>query len=147
MENGLLSIFKSDKYRLPTEAEWEYAAQAGGSDRIYSFGDDILKLGDYAWYVKNSGKTTHPVGEKKPNAWELYDMTGNVWEWCDDWYSGKYYKDSPMDDPKGEGGGERHVLRGGSWSSDARRCRLSYRGCSDPTNAYDHYGLRIVYLS
>ena len=115
------------KYRLPTEAEWEYSARAGGSTRLvgepsrttptggskYYWGDTIND--SYLWYDGNSGNTTHPVGKKKPNAWGLYDISGNVWEWTGDWYDISYYKKSPSTDPKGAESGEYRVLRGGSW--------------------------------
>ena len=86
-----------------------------GARRSYCFGDEESRLGEYAWYDANSGDKTHPVGEKKPNAWGLYDMHGNVWEWCQDWYERGYYADSPTDDPKGPATGLYRVDRGGSW--------------------------------
>jgi formylglycine-generating enzyme required for sulfatase activity len=85
--------------RLPTEAQWEYAVRAG-STTAYCFGDDENKLGDYAWYDKNSGNKNHPVGTKKPNAWGIHDGHGSVWEWCSDWYDSKYSK-GPVTDPVG----------------------------------------------
>ncbi|NBU97411.1 MAG: hypothetical protein EBS19_04195 [Spirochaetia bacterium] len=135
-------------YRLPTEAEWEYSARGGGSggSTIYTYGDDASKLGDYAWYDGNSGSTTHPVGQKKPNSLGLYDIIGNVWEWCGDWYDGEYYKNNPNEDPKGADKGEYRVLRGGSWRSYAGRCRLSNRYGNTPGGRFDCYGFRLVLL-
>jgi formylglycine-generating enzyme required for sulfatase activity len=114
------------KFQLPSEAQWEYACQAGSKTKNY-FGDDETRLGDYAWYVKNSDDKTHPVGKKKPNAWGLYDMHGNVWEWCQDWWKVGYDKDSPVGDPTGAATGARRVARGGGWYSPARYCRSAYR--------------------
>jgi len=133
----------TDKYRLPTEAEWEYACRAG-SEKFYCFGDEKGRLDEYAWYRGNSGKQTHPVGQKKPNAWGLYDMHGNVWEWCADWYGKSYYRRSPASDPKGPGSGRNRVLRGGSWSSDARNCRSANRSGRYPDSRYDYDGFRLA---
>ncbi len=114
------------KYRLPSEAEWEYACRAGTTTR-YFFGDDESKLGYYAWYSNNSEAETHPVGQKKPNPWGLYDMHGNVWEWVQDrWHDN--YKGAPSDSNAWEKGSNfDRVSRGGSWHSDALRCRSAYR--------------------
>ena len=109
-------------YRLPTEAEWEYACRAGGG-APYCCGDDDTELSKYAWYDLNSGGKTHPVGEKKPNAWGLYDMHGNVYEWCADWYESGYYAKSPAEDPAGPSGGSHRVYRGGAWLNAASFCR------------------------
>jgi formylglycine-generating enzyme required for sulfatase activity len=113
-------------YRLPTEAEWEYACRAGSLGR-YTFGDDDSTLGQYAWLEHNSGGATHEVGQKQPNGWGLYDMHGNVFEWCQDWYARDYYKESPVDDPPGPSAGSGWVLRGGSSSDVSRICRCSFR--------------------
>ena len=114
-------------YRLPTEAEWEYACRAG-TTTAYSFGDDSRRLGEYAWYGENfSTGGTHPVGRKKPNPWGLYDMHGNVWEWVQDYYSDDYYAISPTLDPQGAESGENRVVRGGSWHETATSWRSSFR--------------------
>ena len=112
--------------------------------RNIGFGDDESKLDRLsAWYYKNSGdNTTHPVGERKPNAWGLYDMHGNVWEWCQDWYSGVYYAQSPTDDPPGPGAWLNRVLRGGNWSQNAKEvCRSASRHPCPPTFHTDWLGL------
>lgn len=115
-----LSELTGKEYRLPTEDEWEYACRAGSTGQ-YCFGDDKKMLGEYAWYDENSEGTTHPVGQKKPNAWGLYDMHGNVLEWCD-----------------GKG------LRGGSWVNDGYYCRSAFRGYNEPGNRLYNLGFRVV---
>ena len=137
-------------YRLPTEAEWEYACRAG-SKAAYSFGANYAwfganskTLGDYAWFRENSGGQTHPVGEKKANAWGLYDMHGNVWEWCSDWY-GKYPKGS-VSDPSGPSEGSERVIRGGSWIIVAAHCRSACRGWYVPSSR-DCDGFRVALSS
>jgi len=112
-------------YRLPSEAEWEYACRAGTTTK-YSYADDKGRLGDYAWFNENSDSQTHPVGQKKPNAWGLFDIHGNVWEWCSDWY-GQYGRGA-VTDPLGPSGGSGRVCcRGGNWYSAAEYCRSAYR--------------------
>ncbi len=140
--------FQANGYRLPTEAEWEYACRAG-TTTAYSFGNDPSKLGDYAWFDKNSGGKPQPVGRKPSNAWGLYDMHGNVWEWCNDFYQVDYYQQSPKEDPRGPKTGETKVVRGGAWKFSAETCRSGYRynenpGYADVCFGYDIYGFRCV---
>jgi formylglycine-generating enzyme required for sulfatase activity len=128
-------------YRLPTEAEWEYAARAGTSGEHYG------KIDAIAWYALNSDNQTHPVGRKQPNAWGLYDMQGNVWEWCEDWYQDDYYggfgKDEAVD-PQGPASGQYRVLRGGSWYRYLWFVRASSRLGVRPSSRYPHVGFRCV---
>ena len=125
-------------YRLPTEAEWEYAARAGTKS------DSSAELDAVAWYYGNSEAQTHPVGQKQPNAWGLYDMLGNVWEWCRDWYSQDYYRNSPTVDPPGPPSGSQRVLRGGSWSDVPGFLRASCRDGNGPGSGYSNLGCRCV---
>ncbi len=138
-----LSRELGETFQLPAEAQWEYACRAG-STTAYCFGDSQKQLGRYVWYGENSGSRTHPVGQKKPNAWGLYDMHGNVWEWCADCYDSGCYEDNMSTDQKGPTTGSYRVLRGGSWGSDADDVRSANRYDSDPTNAGNHYGFRVV---
>lgn len=140
--------FSADGYRLPTEAEWEYACRAG-TTTPYFFGTSPAKAGDYAWLDKNSGGKPHPVGQKQPNPWGLYDMAGNVWQWCNDFYEVEYYSKSPKQDPAGPAEGKNKVLRGGAWRFSADNCRSGYRynenpGSADVCFGYDIYGFRCV---
>jgi len=131
-------------YRLPTEAEWEYACRAG-SKAAYSFGANSRTLGDYAWFVDNSGEQTHPVGEKKANAWGLYDMHGNVWEWCSDWY-GEYSKGA-VSDPSGPSEDVYRVIRGGGWYNVAADCRSAVRYWDDQLDRGPDLGFRVALSS
>ena len=128
-------------YRLPTEAEWEYVCRAGGKS-AYSFGESSKSLGDYAWFNENSNRQTHPVGEKKANARGLYDMQGNVWEWCSDWYD--EYPKGTVSDPTGPKGGSLRVGRGGSWDFVAALCRSAFRGRVVPSYRSSDFGFRVA---
>jgi formylglycine-generating enzyme required for sulfatase activity len=129
------------QFRLPTEAEWEYAARAGTTTE-YSFGDDVKQLGAYAWYYENSGSKTHPVGKKLPNRFGLFDMHGNVWEWCQDWYGN--YSSADQVNPTGPRSGQYRVLRGGSWYANEAGCRSAYRARNVPGDRGLNIGFRVV---
>lgn len=135
------------RFRLPTEAEWEYAGSAG-SNKQYSFGNDPMKLRDYAWFNYNSDGRVHPVGQKRPNQFGLYDMPGNVWEWCSDWYSSDYYREcyqqGTVEYPQGPKAGSNRVIRGGSWDSYAVSCRSTNRLSNAPYDRGGKVGFRLV---
>jgi formylglycine-generating enzyme required for sulfatase activity len=138
--------FEADGYRLPTEAEWEYACRAGSAAR-YCCGDSEADLTRYAWFKPHSEGKTRPVGQKLPNAWGLYDMHGNVWQWCHDYFSETYYAESPRENPRGPAQGKMRVLRGGAWDCPAEKCRAAYRFkeypiFSDACFGADSYGFR-----
>jgi formylglycine-generating enzyme required for sulfatase activity len=131
-------------YRLPTDAEWEYACRAGTTNRLY-YGNDpsYTQLGNYAWYSGNSGSTTHAVGGKLPNRWGLYDMAGNVWQWCQDWWADSLPGGS-VTNPQGPASGSYRVLRGGCWYLGAAYCRSAHRNYGDPTFPISRVGFRVV---
>ena len=159
------------RYRLPTEAEWEYACRAG-STTAYHYGDDPDELDVCAWYADNSGDLridgsllwkqvirdtaayidqilanncrTHPVGLLMPNAWDLYDMHGNVWEWCEDRYGASYYEESPVEDPSGPPDGSDRVVRGGCWNNTSGGCTSAHRSYFDPDDRDAHLGFRVL---
>jgi formylglycine-generating enzyme required for sulfatase activity len=136
-----LSEKEGKTYQLPTEAQWEYACRSGSTTK-WCFGDSESQLDDYAWYDDNSGNTTHPVGQKKPNAWGLYDMHGNVWEWCANWWDDDY-SESSSTDPTGPSSGSVRVGRGGGWYDAAWYCRSAYRYGGPPGIGVDHLGFRV----
>ncbi len=132
--------------RLPTESEWEYAAGGGTNNRTLYAGTNVEKeLGEFAWYTVTTKDTgTRPVGQKQPNGLGLYDMSGNVWEWCADWYREDYYKKSPSNNPKGPSTGADRVVRGGSWSGRSGGCRVAARGSDDPGYRNNNIGFRLA---
>ena len=142
-----LSAWEAKRYRLPTEAEWEYACREG-TKTIWNFGDDEKVLGDYAWYDENGDdireKYAHQVELKKPNALGLYDMHGNVREWCHDYYGEDYYKQSLEHDPTGPASGYQRVWRGGSWDGDFHRARCARRDSWGVTHGNGHGGFWLV---
>jgi len=136
-----LSKMTGKPFRLPTEAEWEYAAKGGNKSKGYTYvgGNN---LDEVAWYVGNSDKHAHNIGQKMPNELGIYDMAGNSREWCSDWYGETYYKVSPASDPAGPDMGKARILRGGSWGSEKDRMRISYRNRTFPYNSALDYGFR-----
>lgn len=130
-------------FRLPTEAEWEFAARGGNNSRGYKYSGSNY-LDDVAWYDSNSNNQTHTVATKQANELGIYDMNGNVWEWCSDWYDSNYYKNSDSNNPRGAYTGSTRVDRGGGWDNDARLCRVSFRDYSTPDIRVSFLGLRLV---
>ena len=138
--------FNANGYRLPTEAEWEYACRAGSVDK-YCFGNDETELPRHAWFKANSQGKPRPSGQKQPNRWGLFEMHGNVWQWCHDWYGETYYEESPAENPHGPATGKLRVLRGGAWDCTAEKLRSAYRHkefpvYSDACFGADSYGFR-----
>ncbi len=127
------------RFRLPTEAEWEYASR-GGQNYIYAGSNNLDEVG---WYSGNSGGKTHPVGQKKANGFGLCDMSGNVWEWCSDWYDENYYQNSPANNPHGLNSGKCRCLRGGSWYHATKSSRSANRYGSFPSNSSYYFGFRL----
>ena len=138
-----LNNLTGKNFRLPTEAEWEYAARGGNKSKGYKYSGSNT-VGDVAWYDSNSISRTHDVKTKQANELGIYDMSGNVYEWCQDWYNSSYYSSSPENNPTGPTSGSSRVLRGGSWDSDARFCRVSSRRSDDPDFRDDSLGFRLA---
>jgi formylglycine-generating enzyme required for sulfatase activity len=129
------------EYRLPTEAEWEYACRAG-STNLFSFGDDASVADQYAWTAENCDATTHPVGLKRANAWGLFDTHGNVWEWCSDWF--EPYPAAPLTDPVGPATSKYKLFKGGGWNQDVEYARASSRFMMSPSNGIHFVGFRMA---
>ena len=136
-----LNAMTGQTFRLPTEAEWEYAARGGNKSRGYKYSGSNT-IGDVAWYDGNSGNKTHPVGTKAPNELGIYDMSGNVWEWCNDWYDS--YSSSAQTNPKGPSNATYRVFRGGDWEAGAKYCRVSRRFSRTPGSRDYTRGLRLA---
>ena len=129
------------EYRLPSEAEWEYACRAGTTN-LFSFGDDASIADQFAWTAENSEATPHPVGLKRPNPWGLYDMHGNVWEWCLDWF--EPYRAGPLTDPAGPPSSKFKVFRGGGWNQEIEYARSANRFMMSPSNGIYFVGFRLA---
>ena len=140
---GKLNAQTGKTFRLPTEAEWEYAARGGKKSKGYTYSGSNA-LGNVAWYSDNSGEITHEVGTKQANELGIYDMSGNVWEWCQDWYGITYYENSSTIAPQGPASGTYRVLRGGSCFNYAQNCRVAFRYDFNPGGRYNFIGLRLV---
>ena len=138
-----LNQLTGKNFRLPTEAEWEYAARGGNKSQGYKYSGSNT-IGDVAWYDDNSNSRTHNVKTKSPNELGIYDMSGNVWEWCHDWYNSNYYSNSPQTNPTGPSTGSYRVNRGGSWDDIAKFCRVSVRINYDPDGRFSNYGFRLA---
>ncbi|MDO5460937.1 MAG: bifunctional serine/threonine-protein kinase/formylglycine-generating enzyme family protein [Bacteroidales bacterium] len=138
-----LNKLTGKNFRLPTEAEWEFAARGGNSSSGYCYSGSS-NIGDVAWYGDISDSNTHPVKGKNPNELGIYDMSGNVWEWCSDWYSGGYYNSSPQNNPEGPSSGSHRVLRGGGCNTIAEYCRVASRYNCHPDYIFDAFGLRLA---
>ena len=149
--NAVECNWNANGYRLPTEAEGEYAARAGDNtvdSLTYSGTSNVDELGDYAWYNDSANDNTHEVGTKEKNAFGLYDMSGNVWEWCWNWFTDSY--DTTTEggsDPIGASWGDFRVFRGGSWNVDSDDCAVSFRDNTSPGNRYYDLGFRVVRLA
>ena len=142
-----LNAISGKSYRLPTEAEWEYAARSGGKDEKWAGTGDVKELDSLAWFGQNSDGHIHPVGKKKPNSFGLYDMSGNVYEWCSDWYNDQYYATSSASQgvPQGPASGTMRVFRGGSWLNNSDFSRSTYRHSINPGFKNDDIGFRLVH--
>ncbi len=138
-----LSRKEGKNYRLPTEAEWEFAAKGGASSKSFKYSGSN-NLDDFAWHKGNSKGTPHTVGTKLPNELGIYDMSGNVWEWCWDWYNKDFYKLEKGDNPKGPEMGERRSVRGGSWDSHPNYVRPANRISTEPNKTHEFYGFRVA---
>lgn len=138
-----LNALTGKKYRLPTEAEWEYASAGGAKSQNYTYSGSN-NLDEVAWNVDNADEKTHPVGTKKPNELGLYDMSGNVWELCQDWYSPKWYKKSPSDNPVNTQKAVFRLVRGGSWRSGPERCYNEARNRNSKHHHISNLGFRLV---
>jgi len=141
-DGGVSVDWNKNGYRLPTEAEWEFAAKGGNKSGGFQYaGSDSID--EVAWHKENSRFKTHPVKEKKPNELGLFDMSGNVYEWCWDWFGESYFADSPDEDPKGPETGERKILRGGCWYSEAKHSVIGARVHADPNGQGANVGFRL----
>lgn len=146
LNSQLSGVIPSDwRFALPTEAQWEYAARGGKNKSYYKYAGSN-SVGDVAWYPDNSNSKTHTVKSKKPNALGLYDMSGNVFEWCADWSSASYYGVSAVGDPKGPSSGTNRVVRGGSYYNESAWCRVSRRGSKSADARHNNFGFRIVLI-